>query len=123
MAKISELEARKGFDELVADVISVSDARDVRNGELKVADAEIKDESGTTKLTLWNDEIGKVKTGDKIKITKGWTNEYQGNLSVSAGKFGTLEVLESNGAEEAPAEEPEKEVSEDVKMALDEEII
>ena len=122
MAKISELEARKGFDEITANVISKSDTRDVRNGELKVADAEIKDDSGSIKLTLWNDEIKSVNSGDKIKITKGWVNEFQGTLSVSAGKFGTLEVLESNNTS-APEETKEEPVSEDVKLAIDNEII
>lgn len=122
MVKINELVARKGFDVLEADVVSVGDVRDVRNGELKVADAEIKDETGTTKLTLWNDEVTKVKAGDKVKITKGWTNEFQGNLSVSAGKFGTLEVEEGAASESAPTEAKE-EVSEDVKMAMDQDII
>jgi len=122
MAKIKELEARKGFDEITAEVISKSDARDVRNGELKVADAEIKDDSGSIKLTLWNDEIEKVQSGDIVKITKGWVNEFQGNLSVSAGKFGTLEVIDKKDNNSDSNEKPET-VPEEVKLAIDNEII
>ena len=122
MAKIKELEARKGFDEITAEVISKSDARDVRNGELKVADAEIKDDSGSIKLTLWNDEIEKVQSGDIVKITKGWVNEFQGNLSVSAGKFGTLEVIDKKDNNSDSDKKPET-VPEEVKLAIDNEII
>lgn len=113
---INELEARKGFDQIEADVVSVSEPRQVKDGALTVADAQIKDKTGTVKLTLWNDEVTKVKAGDKVKITKGWTNEFQGELSVSAGKFGQLEVTPGNG----PAKE---EVSDEVKDAIDEDII
>ncbi len=122
MAKIKELEARKGFDFIEASVISISETRDVRNGELKVADAQIKDSSGTVKLTLWNDEIGTIKEGDKIKITKGWTNEFQGNLSISAGKFGTLEVVEASTGKSSKAKKEEP-LSDEVKFAIDEDII
>ena len=119
MVLIKDLEARKGFDEIEAQVTSVSEPRQVKDGALTVADAQIKDESGTVKLTLWNDEVKQVKAGDKVKITKGWTNEFQGELSVSAGKFGQLDVTPG----EAPAEEPAEEVSEEVKAAVDEDII
>ena len=110
MTKINELEPKKGFDEIVATVVAIGEPRSVREGTLQVAEAEIKDDSGTVKLTLWNDEIQKVNVGDTVKITKGWTNEFQGNISVSAGKFGSLEVT--------PGEPPSE-----VKNAIEEDII
>jgi len=118
MVTIDKIEARKGFDTLEAEVVSVSEPRQVRNGELTLCDAQLKDKTGTIKLTLWNDEVEKVKVGDKIKITKGWANEYQGEISVSAGKFGTLEILESN-----PKKEKKEKIADEVKMAIDEDII
>ena len=119
MAKISELKAKSGFDVIEGIIISKADAREVRGGELKVADAEIKDDSGKVKLTLWNDEINTINIGDKVKILKGWCNEYQGEMSISAGKFGQLEILEK-----APEEmKDEGEVPEDVRKAIEEDII
>ena len=44
-------------------------------------------------LTLWNQEIEKVSTNDRICIKSGWVKEYYGQLEISTGKFGTLEVL------------------------------
>ncbi|MGM5484018.1 MAG: DNA-binding protein [Nanobdellota archaeon] len=117
MAKISELEAKKSFDVIEGKVKSIGETRSVREGQLNVADAVIEDDSGSIGLTLWNDDINKVKTGDKVKITKGWTNEFQGRKSVSAGKFGNMEVT--------PGQEEKKEekISDDTKFAVDNDII
>ena len=52
------------------------------------------DETGKICVTLWNKDIDKVKIGDKIKITKGYSSEFQGILQISAGKLGNLKVLE-----------------------------
>jgi len=51
------------------------------------------DDTGKICITLWNKDIDKVKIGDKIKITKGYATEFQGILQITAGRFGTLEVL------------------------------
>tara|TARA_Y100000310_G_scaffold290849_1_gene318352 strand:- start:1290 stop:1574 length:285 start_codon:yes stop_codon:yes gene_type:complete len=51
------------------------------------------DNSGKICITLWNNDIDKVKIGDKIKITKGYASEFQGILQITAGRFGTLEVI------------------------------
>ena len=109
MTKINELQPKKGFEELVATVVSVGEPRSVREGTLTVAEAEIKDDSGTVALTLWNDEVGKVKVGDTVTISGGWTNEFQGKLSVSAGKFGKMEVTPG-----APSPEVKKAIDEDI---------
>lgn len=108
--KIQELQPKKGFDEIIGQVISIGEPRSVREGTLTVAEADVQDDSGTVKLTLWNDEIGRVSVGDTVKITKGWANEFQGKISVSAGKFGALEVIPG---QQKPA----------VKKAIDEDII
>ncbi|MFH1972423.1 MAG: SOSS complex subunit B family protein [archaeon] len=51
------------------------------------------DDTGKICITLWNKDIDKVKIGDKIKITKGYATEFQGILQITAGRFGTLEVI------------------------------
>lgn len=62
--------------------------------EGRVANATIFDDSGEIKLTLWNDDIDKVKVGSKIKITNGFVNEWQGEMQLTAGRMGKLEVVE-----------------------------
>ena len=91
--KAAEVKARGPVDELTVKVISKDIVRDVRGGELKVCDLVCEDDSGRVTVTLWNDDIQKYDAGDTIKITKGWANEFQGRISVSAGKYGTVEKV------------------------------
>ncbi|PIT85460.1 DNA-binding protein, partial [Candidatus Micrarchaeota archaeon CG10_big_fil_rev_8_21_14_0_10_59_7] len=60
---------------------------------LRVANATIRDDSGTMTLVLWNDAIDKVREGSKIKITNGYVNTWQSKLQLTLGKFGKMEVL------------------------------
>ena len=61
----------------------------------KVADAKAVDDEGSeVSVSLWNDEIDRVQAKSRIRITNGWAREWRGNLQVSAGRFGKLEVLE-----------------------------
>lgn len=70
--------------------------------ELKVANAVLKDDTGTIKLTLWNDEAIKYKEGDEIKIENGYVNEFQGEPQLTAGKFGKIVLIsQGSGSEKA----------------------
>ena len=64
-------------------------------GEIDVCDAYLVDESGgDIKLTLWGEDVQKINDGAKIKITNGYTNTFKGDVSLTKGKFGKLDVLE-----------------------------
>ena len=95
MVKISELKSGQGRVDVEAEVKSIEEPRIFNKfgRDLKVANAMIFDDSGEIKLTLWNDDIGKVSAGKKIKITNGFVNEFQGEKQLTSGKFGKLEVL------------------------------
>ena len=62
-------------------------------GSIDVCDAFLVDESGEIKLTLWGDDIPKVENGSKVKITNGYTNTFKGEVAVTKGKYGQLEVV------------------------------
>ena len=93
--KLSELQARQGKVDLAAEVGAKAEVREFekfgRKG--KVCNATIKDDSGTMQLTLWNEDVDTVKVGDKVKITNGYVNEFQGEKQLTAGRFGKLEVV------------------------------
>lgn len=116
--KVKELKAKAAVDEITLNIESIEEPRTVRSG-LVVANATGTDETGSVTITLWNDEVNKVKTGDQIKISKGWVGEYQGKLQLSAGKFGKLEVLSSGNAP-APKKKGKNEA---VNFAIEEDII
>ena len=121
--KVKDLKAKAAVDEIILKIDSIEESRQVRGGSLTVANATGSDSTGKVTLTLWNDDINRVKVGDTIKITKGWVNEYQNVMQVSTGKFGKLEIVEG-GAAAAPAKkEKEAKQSKDVDFAVDEDII
>jgi replication factor A1 len=100
---ISEIQVRQGKIDVVGSVTDVGEIRefDKFGKKITVCNATFKDESGEIILTLWNEEIDKVKVGDKVKVTNGYCNEYQGEKQLTAGKFGNLEVVKE---EEVTAE-------------------
>jgi len=60
----------------------------------KACDAKTVDDEGTeVSVSLWNEEIERVQANDRIRITNGWVREWRGNMQVSAGRYGKLEVL------------------------------
>ncbi len=93
--KLKELQPRQGKVEITAEVIQKDAPRSFekfgKSGS--VCNAKIKDDSGEMKLTLWNEQIEQVNVGDKVKISNGYVNEFQGELQLTTGKFGKLEVL------------------------------
>ena len=95
--KISDLKPRMGKIEIELTVDDVGEVRefDKFGKKGRVCNATVSDDSGKIKLTLWNDEIDKVKKGDKIKISNGYVNEFQGEMQLTAGRFGKLEVIAS----------------------------
>ncbi len=62
-------------------------------GAIDVCDAYLVDDAGEIKLTLWGDDIPKISNGSKVKLTNGYTNTFKGEVSLTKGKFGQLEVL------------------------------
>ncbi|MBM2851914.1 MAG: DNA-binding protein [Candidatus Nitrosotenuis sp.] len=63
-------------------------------GTTQVCNAFLVDEAGEIKLTLWGDEITKVKNGSKILIKNGYTNTFKNEVSIGKGKYGELIIKE-----------------------------
>jgi len=91
--KVNELKDRGVVDEITLKITLKEEPRDVRGGSLRVCNATGEDDTGSVTVTLWNAEIEKVNSGDTIKITKGWSQMYNGSMQVSAGRLGKLEVV------------------------------
>lgn len=93
--KINELKAKENAS-IEADVKEVEDSREVmtRYGKkVKVTNVILEDETGDVKLTVWGEEIDNIKVGNRLKITDGWVNEFKGDLQISLGKNGKMEVI------------------------------
>ena len=119
--KISELNIGQGNVEVEGTVKEIGEAKTFNKfgKDLSVANAMLEDDSGSIKLTLWNDDVTRFKDGDKLKVVNGYVNEFQGEKQLTSGKFGSLEKVDGSSApaessEEAPTEEaPTEETSEE----------
>ena len=95
MADISDLKSGTGNVNVEGVISEMGEPRDVVTKfgkKTRVADAKLKDASGEITLTLWGDDVDRVKMGDKVKIESGWVSEFKGNMQLSAGKYGKMTV-------------------------------
>jgi replication factor A1 len=79
-----------------AKVVEKGEPREVRSRykdeTYKVADARIEDETGSIKLTLWNEQIDQVEVNNTVKIENGYVTSFRGEVQLNVGKFGTMIV-------------------------------
>lgn len=92
--KIQDLQPGTSIDSIEIEVVDMDEPREFSNfrGSGRVTNALAKDDTGETKLTLWNDQIDQVTVGDVVIIENGWVREYRGEIQISTGKFGKLTV-------------------------------
>ena len=96
---ISDAKKMRSGINIDAEVVSKGEPRTVNlktGGTVDVCDAVIanedKSEENQMKLTLWGDDIKAVNVGDKVVITNGYTNEFKGDVSLTKGKFGKMDI-------------------------------
>ena len=102
--QVKDLKPKQGSVDIVVDVVDVGEAREFQKfGKTgKVANALAKDGTGDIKLTLWNEDIDKIKAGDKVHLTNGYVNEWQGEMQLTTGRMGKIEVV----GKAEPGQEP-----------------
>jgi replication factor A1 len=94
--KIVELKPGMRRVEITAKVIEKSDPREVttRFGDTsRVATAVVQDDSGTIKLSLWNETIDQVNVNDTVKIENGYVTAFRGETQLNVGRYGRLSVV------------------------------
>lgn len=87
-------------------VVSKGEVRTTMQGR-QVADALVGDETGCIYMTLWGDEIGKVKEGDTVTVRNGYVSLFRGSMRLSVGRYGSF----------GPAETPISEVKTDNNLS------
>ncbi len=94
--KIAELQPGQGSVNIQVTVKSMDEPKTINKygRELKLRNILVTDGESEIKLTLWNEDINKVKQGAILKIENGYVNEFQGEKQLTTGKFGKLEIVE-----------------------------
>jgi replication factor A1 len=96
MVAIKELRDGMKRVDVEGKIVEKGDAREVRSKfkdeTYRIVDAVIADESGSIKLTLWNEQIDQVNIGDNVKIENGYVTSFKSEVQLNVGKFGKLSV-------------------------------
>ncbi len=127
---IKELTPRMGNVELVAEIADIGEVREFnkfgKSG--RVATARLKDDSGEIELSLWNEQIDQIGKGDTVKVTNGYVKEYQGEMQLTTGMRGSIELVKKSEKQEKTEVTPKEqstlqETKEVENPAVDEERI
>ena len=96
MTAIKDLQHGMKRVSVEAKVVEKGDPREVKSRfkdeTYRIVDAVVADETGSIKLTLWNEQIDMVNVGDNIKIDNGYITSFKSEKQLNVGKFGTLKV-------------------------------
>ena len=96
--KVGELTSTSRAVNVIAKTVSKSEVRNIAAGRdgapHRVSDALVGDDTGCVYLTLWDDNIEKVKEGDTVNVKNGYINLFRGNMRLNVGRYGTLEIAE-----------------------------
>ena len=92
--KIGELKPGMKRVDVKGKVIEVENPRDVQTkfGPGQVATATLQDDSGSVKVTLWNENINKVNVNDVIQIENGYVDSFRGQIQLNVGRYGKIVV-------------------------------
>ena len=101
--KVESLDPRSRQLNLTVKVVSKSEPRETisrSDGSThRVVDALVGDETGCVYMTLWDDNIDKVKEGDIIDIKNGYVSLFKGSMRLNIGRFGSFETSQVTVAE------------------------
>ena len=93
--KVSELRPGMRKVDIKGKITEIGETREVMTrfgGVSRVADTAFTDDSGTVKLSLWNEDIDKVSVDDNIQIENGYVTSFRGETQLNVGRYGKLIV-------------------------------
>ena len=124
--EIKDLQPKMGKVEIVVTIKDIQEPKEFdRFGKTtRVANATGFDETGSIKMSLWNEDIERIKEGTKVLIKNGYVSEWQGEMQLGTGKYGSMEIAEQaeNLAEKVVVEEKLEEVDEEAPETKTEDI-
>jgi replication factor A1 len=59
-----------------------------------ISNALIRDETGSMKMSLWNQQIDMVHKGDVVDVKNGEVAWFSGEMQLRLGRSGSLSVIE-----------------------------
>jgi replication factor A1 len=90
---------------LLGRVLETSEPRtfDRDDGEGKVANIAVGDETGWVRVALWDeraDDVSSLSSGDIVRVSDGYARERDGGVEVNVGSRGNVERLDEDELDE-----------------------
>lgn len=94
--KISQLGPNSRQVNVHVKVLSKSPPREVisrmDNSTRRVSDILVGDETGCILMTLWDDDIDRVKESEVVYLKNGYVSLFKGSMRLNKGRYGTFET-------------------------------
>jgi len=77
-------------------VSNISEPKQITSGkgiEYEILEVEVKDETGTMMLVLWDEKVIPLKVGDVLRIENGFVTSFKGKWRINVGKYGEIAKL------------------------------
>jgi replication factor A1 len=100
--KVKDLKPNLRWFTITVKILKLNDEKIVfskKDGDQhRLAEALVGDETGTILMSLWDEDIDKVRdlVGSTVKIKNGFVTLYKGSMRLSLGRFGTLEKIDED---------------------------
>ena len=107
LVKVEKLTPNSREVNTIVKVVSKSEVRNVPGRDYsmhKVADALVGDETGCIYLTLWDDNIDKIKEEAALHISNGYVKLFRGSMRLNIGKYGSFQLVEESPITEVNTE-------------------
>lgn len=85
--------------DITVTIIEISEARQIATAsgiDHEILELEVADKSGSMKLVLWNEKIGPLNVGDKVRIENGFVTSFKGVWRLNVGRNGTINKVDQN---------------------------
>ena len=98
--KINEIKNGMSGVTTEGEITEKSEPRTVntRYGRRSVADVRLEDETGTIKMSLWEEQIVSVSIGNKVSISGAYVTEFRNELQLNIPRSGKLEIKTEKAA-------------------------
>ena len=116
LTKVKELTPEAKQTNVLVKVVNKGERRTIDSrygGSRQLAEATVGDETGTILLSLWEDQIDQVQSGEVILVDNGYVSLVRGHMRLNVGKYGSFQkseqdIPEVNTAVDVSAQEFER---------------
>jgi len=90
---IGELKPGMDHVNLKVEVLNISEPKQIITGtgiKHDILEADVRDETGSIMLVLWNEKILSIKVGGTLQIENGFVSSFKGKWRINIGKYGDI---------------------------------